>query len=118
MSSLETVGLIALIFIGGLVISAIILAIPLISLLKKYKGLSRKLDEQVLPLVEQLKDSSIKLNEEMESVQAVKKDLENQFKEINIILNEIKGIKNNPLKQFVGSSFEIISMFSKGRQDE
>ncbi|MDZ7839148.1 MAG: hypothetical protein U5N58_15220 [Actinomycetota bacterium] len=118
MSSLETVGLIALIFIGGIVISAIILAIPLVSLIKKYKGLSRKLDEQVLPLAEQLKDSSLKLNQEMESVQAIKNDLENQFAEINIILNEIKGIRNNPLKQFVGSSFEIISMFSKGRQDE
>lgn len=118
MSNLEIVGLTTIIFIGGIVVSAIIVAIPLIGLIKKYKRLSRKLDEQVMPLAEKLKENSVELKIKLESVEGIKQDLEKQLAEANLVLKEARRIKNNPLREFVDSSFDIISMFSKGRHDE
>ncbi|MDD3777342.1 MAG: hypothetical protein PHN32_07030 [Actinomycetota bacterium] len=118
MGSLQIVGILFLLLIGSIIIGAAILLFPVVRLIKKYKELSNKLENQLLPLAGQLKESSARLNKEMEAIPTIKADIEEKFLEVRDLLEQIRKMQKNPLRQFMGSSFELISMFNKGRQDE
>ena len=68
MTSLEIVGLVAIILISAFAVIAIIVAIPLFRLLNKVRFMADRLSESLIPMVEKLNDTVTHLNTEAGSL--------------------------------------------------
>jgi len=118
MTSLQIVGITTIIFAGGVVITAVIVLIPLVKLIKKVNQVSSKVDCQVLPALGVLNESTGKLREEVSSLDDTKDRIKKLLNEISDTLAEVKKLKRSLFSRLAGTSFEILSMFRKGRKDE
>lgn len=118
MSSLEIVGIITIIFVGGVIVSALILLIPMLKLIKKFNKISAKIDGQVVPAVERLNESTEKLNDQISLLNVSKDKITGLLGEVGEIAKEAKKLKNRPLHNLIGASFDILSMFKERKEDE
>ncbi len=115
MSPLEIVGIITIVFVGGVILSALILLVPMTKLIKKLNSVSEKIDQKVVPRVEMLNKSAENLNHEILSLNATKERMMELLGEISQISKEAKKLKRSPLGNILGISMNILSMLKKGK---
>ncbi|MGM0364907.1 MAG: hypothetical protein ACQEP5_00050 [Actinomycetota bacterium] len=118
MGPLEITGIITIIFVGGVVIAAVIIMVPMLKLIKKLNQVSAKIDGDVLPAVDRLNESTGKLKEGISSLDNARERIGKLLSEVNETVNEAKKLKKSSLGGLIGASFKILSSFRKGRKDE
>ncbi|MGM0368716.1 MAG: hypothetical protein ACQEP2_09180 [Actinomycetota bacterium] len=95
MSPLGIVGITTLIFIGSLVVVGVMVAISFFRLSKNMKRFSSKVDKEVMPSVNNLKDAAEKLDKEMKSFEKLKGRAAKAMEELNGARDKIRILKKN-----------------------
>ena len=114
MTSLEIVGLVAIILISAFAVIAIIVAIPLFRLLNKVRFMADRLSESLIPMVGKLNDTVTHLNTEVGS-------LTDLTQSISSIIRLARVLITSPLIKLISASAGIISGLGKtgkGQEEE
>lgn len=109
MTSLEIVGLVAIILISAFAVVAIIVAIPLFKLINKIKFLVGKLNESLIPTVEKLKETITSLNTEVSSVTDLTQSLSSIVEQLEKIIRLARVIVTSPVIKIISTSAALIS---------
>jgi len=119
MTSLEIVGLVAIILISAFAIVAIIVAIPLFKLINKIKFLAGKLNESLVPIVEKLNDTITNLNTEVSSITDLTQSVSSIVEQLEKVIRLARILITSPIIKLISASAGLISGLSKaGTEDE
>ena len=119
MTSLEIVGLVAIILISAFAIVAIIVAVPLFKLLNKIKFLAGKLNDSLVPVVEKLNDTITNLNTEVSSITDLTQSISSIVEQLEKVIRLARILITSPIIKLISASAGIISGLSKaGTEDE
>ena len=122
MTSLEIVGLVAIILISALAVIGIIIAIPLFKLINRIKDMAGKLDESLIPLVEKLNDTVDSLNVEVSSIADLTQSISSIVEQLEKIIRLARILITSPLVKIISASAGLISGLSKtdaeGKEEE
>lgn len=117
MTSLEIVGLIAIILISAFAIVAIIVAIPLFRLLNKVRFMADRLSESLIPMVEKLNDTVTHLNNEVGSLTDLTQSITSIVEQLEKIIRLARIVVTSPIIKLISASAGIISGLGKTGQD-
>lgn len=113
MSSLEIVGLVAIILISAFAVAGIIVAIPLFKLINRIKSMAGKLNESLIPLVEKLNDTVDSLNVEVSSIADLTQSISSIVEQLEKIIRLARILVTSPLIKIISASAGLISSLSK-----
>ncbi|TET48243.1 MAG: hypothetical protein E3J58_06755 [Actinomycetota bacterium] len=118
MTSLEIVGLIAIILISAFAIVAIIVAIPLFRLLNKVRFMADRLSESLIPMVEKLNDTVTHLNTEVGSLTDLTQSITSIVEQLEKIIRLARIVVTSPIIKLISASAGIINGLGKTGQDK
>ncbi len=113
MTSLEIVGLVAIILISAFAIAGIIVAIPLFRLINRIKSMAGKLNESLIPLVEKLNDTVESLNVEVGSIADLTQSISSIVEQLEKIIRLARILVTSPLIKIISASAGLLSGLSK-----
>ncbi len=109
MTSLEIVGLIAIILISVFALIGIIIAIPLLRLINKIRFMAEKLNENLIPVVEKLNDTVSNLNTEVSSIADLTQSVSSIVVQLEKVVRLARFIVTSPIIKIISTSAGIIS---------
>ena len=118
MTSLEIVGLVAIILISAFAVAGIIVAIPLFRLLNRIKSMAEKLNESLIPLVEKLNDTVESLNVEVSSIADLTQSISSIVEQLEKIIRLARILVTSPLIKIISASAGLLSSLSKTSAEE
>ena len=118
MTSLEIVGLVAIILISALAIVAIIVAVPLFRLLNKVRFMADKLSESLVPMVEKLNDTITHLNTEVGSITDLTQSIASIVEQLEKIVRLARIVVTSPIVKLISASAGIINGIKKSNQED
>ena len=118
MTSLEIVGIVAIILISAFAIVGIIVAIPLFRLLNRIKSMAGKLNESLIPLVEKLNDTVDSLNVEVSSIADLTQSISSIVEQLEKIIRLARILVTSPLIKIISASAGLFSSLSKTAAEE
>lgn len=118
MTSLEIVGLVAIILISAFAVTGIIVAIPLFRLLNRIKFMAGKLNESLIPLVEKLNDTVESLNVEVSSIADLTQSISSIVEQLEKIIRLARILVTSPLIKIISASAGLLSSLSKTSAEE
>ncbi|GAH92325.1 unnamed protein product [marine sediment metagenome] len=113
MTSLEIVGLVAIILISAFAIVAIIIAIPLFKLINKIKYMAGKLNESLVPIVEKLNDTITNLNTEVSSIADLTQSISSIVEQLEKVIRLARILLTSPIIKIISASAGLFSGLSK-----
>ncbi len=113
MTSLEIVGLVAVILISAFAIVAIIVSIPLFKLLNRIKFMAGKLSENLIPITESLKDTISSLNTEVGSISDLTQSVSSIVAQMEKIIRLARILVTSPLVKLISAAAGIMDGLSK-----
>ena len=113
MTSLEIVGLIAIILISALAIIAIVIAVPLFKLINKIRFLAGKLNESLIPTVEKLNDTVTNLNTEVSSITDLTQSVSSIVEQLEKVIRLARVLVTSPIIKIISTSAGLISGLTK-----
>lgn len=113
MTSLEIVGLVAIILISAFAIVAIIVSIPLFKLLNRIKFMAEKLSENLIPITESLKDTIASLNTEVGSISDLTQSISSIVEQMEKIIRLARILVTSPLIKLISAAAGIMDGLSK-----
>lgn len=113
MTSLEIVGLVAIILISAFAITGIIIAIPLFKLINRIKFLSEKLNESLIPMVEKLNSTVSHLNSEISSLSELTQSVSSIVLQLEKIIRLARVIITNPIVKLISAGVGIADGIKK-----
>lgn len=113
MTSLEIVGLIAIILISALAIIAIVIAVPLFKLINKIRFLAGKLNESLIPTVEKLNDTVTNLNTEVSSIADLTQSVSSIVEQLEKVIRLARVLVTSPIIKIISTSAGLISGLTK-----
>ena len=118
MTSLEIVGLVAIILISAFAVVAIIVAVPLFRLLNKVRFMAHKLSESLIPMVEKLNDTITHLNTEVGSLADLTQSIASIVEQLEKIIRLARIVVTSPIVKLISASAGIISGMKKSASQE
>jgi len=113
MTSLEIVGLVAIILISAFALVAIIIAIPLFKLINKIKFMAGKLNESIIPMVEKLNETVTNLNTEVSSITDLTQSISSIVEQLEKIIRLARVLITSPVIKIISTSAGLISSLIK-----
>ena len=118
MTSLEIVGLVAIILISAFATTAIIVAVPLVRLLNRVRFMADRLSESLIPMVEKLNDTVSHLNTEVGSLADLTQSITSIVDQLEKIIRLARIVVTSPIVKIISASAGIISGLGKAGQDQ
>ncbi len=109
MTSLEIVGLVAIILISCFAIVAIIVAIPLLRLLNRAKLLVEKLNEGLEPIIEKLNLTVANLNSEVSSISDLTQSISSIVEQLEKVIRLARILVTDPIIKLISTTAGIVS---------
>jgi len=113
MTSLEIVGLVAIILISAFAIVGIIISIPLFRLINRIKFLSGKLNESLIPMVEKLNSTVTHLNSEISSLSELTQSISSIVVQLEKIIRLARVIITSPIVKLISAGVGIADGIKK-----
>lgn len=118
MTSLEIVGLVAIILISAFSIIGIVVSIPLFKLINRLKFLAGKLNESLVPIVEKLNNTVSHLNSEINSISELTQNVSSIVEQLEKIIRLARIILTNPIIKLISAGVGLASGVKKARGKE
>ena len=118
MTSLEIVGLVAIILISAFAITAVIVAIPLFRLLNRVRFMADKLSESLVPMVEKLNETISHLNTEVGSLADLTQSISSIVEQLEKIIRLARILVTSPIVKLISASAGIISGMKQQSEEE
>ncbi|MBN2072353.1 MAG: hypothetical protein JW770_00215 [Actinobacteria bacterium] len=112
-SSLEIVGLVAIILISAFAIVAIIVAIPLFRLLNRVRHLAGKLNDSLIPVVEKMNTTVSNLNTEVGSIADLTRSISSIVEQLEKVIKLARVLVTSPVIKIISGTAGLISGLSK-----
>ncbi|HAJ95548.1 MAG TPA: hypothetical protein DCP02_04860 [Actinobacteria bacterium] len=109
MTSLEIVGLVAIILISAFAVVAVIVAIPLFRLLNRVRFMADRLSESLIPMVEKLNDTIGHLNTEVGSLTDLTQSIASIVEQLEKIIRLARIVVTSPIVKLISASAGLIS---------
>lgn len=109
MTSLEIVGLVAIILISAFAIVAVIVAIPLFRLLNRVRFMADRLSESLMPMVEKLNDTISHLNTEVGSLTDLTQSVASIVEQLEKVIKLARIVVTSPIIKLISASAGLIS---------
>lgn len=113
MSSLEIVGLVAIILISAFAIAAIIIAVPLFRLVNRIRYLADKISESLIPMVAKLNSTLTHLNTEIGSISELTQSISSIVEQLEKIIRLARIIITSPIIKLISSGIGVAEGFKK-----
>ena len=117
-SSLEIVGLVAIILISAFAIIGIIVSIPLLRLINRFKFLAEKLNESLVPMVEKLNTTVTHLNTEIGSISELTQSIGSIVEQLEKVVRLARILLTNPLIKLISAGVGLASGIKKAAREE
>ena len=119
MTSLEVVGLVAIILISVFSLIGIIIAVPLFKLVNKIRFMADKLNENLIPVIEKLNDTVTNLNTEVSSITDLTQSISSIVEQLEKIVRLARVIITSPIIKIISTSAGLInSLLKNGGENE
>ncbi len=118
MTSLEIVGLVAIILISAFAVVAVIVAIPLFRLLNRVRFMADKLSESLVPMVEKLNDTITHLNAEVGSITDLTQSVASIVEQLEKIIRLARIVVTSPIVKLISASAGLINGMKKSGSEE
>ena len=118
MTSLEIVGLVAIILISAFAIVAVIVAIPLFRLLNRVRFMADRLSESLVPMVEKLNETISHLNTEVGSIADLTQSISSIVEQLEKIIRLARIVVTSPIVKLISASAGIISGMKKTADED
>ncbi|MDD5622926.1 MAG: hypothetical protein PHQ09_07210 [Actinomycetota bacterium] len=115
MTSLEIVGIIAIILISTFAIAGIIIAVPLFRLINKVKFMAGKLNESLIPAAEKLNDAVDGLKTEISSIADLTQSISSIVEQLEKVVRLVRVLVTSPIIKIISASAGLISGLSKSK---
>ena len=109
MTSLEIVGLVAIILISAFAVVAVIVAIPLFRLLNRVRFMADRLSESLMPMVEKLNDTISHLNTEVGSLTDLTQSVASIVEQLEKVIKLARIVVTSPIIKLISASAGLIS---------
>ena len=113
MSSLEIIGLVAIILISAFAVVGIIVAIPIFKLVNRMRFLVQKLNESLVPLVENLNNTVSHLNSEIGSISELTQSAGSTVAQLEKIIRLARIIITNPIIKLISTGIGLADGIKK-----
>ena len=113
MSSLEITGLVAIILISAFAVVGIIVAIPIVSLVNRIRLLVEKLNESLIPLVENLNNTVAGLNSEISSISELTQSAGSIVDQLEKIIRLARIIITGPIIKLISTGIGLAGGIKK-----
>jgi hypothetical protein len=117
-SSLEIVGLVAIILISAFAIIGIVVSIPLLRLINRVKFLVEKLNESLVPMVEKLNTTVTHLNTEIGSISELTQSVGSIVEQLEKVVRLARILLTNPLIKLISAGVGLASGIKKATGEE
>ncbi len=117
-SSLEIVGLVAIILISAFAVIGIVVSIPLLRLINRLKFLAEKLNESLVPMVEKLNTTVTHLNTEISSIGELTQSVGSIVEQLEKVIRLARILLTNPLIKLISAGVGIASGIKKAAAEE
>lgn len=117
-SSLEIVGLVAIILISAFAIIGIVVSIPLLRLINRIKFLAEKLNESLVPMVEKLNTTVTHLNTEIGSISELTQSVGSIVEQLEKVVRLARILLTNPLIKLISAGVGLASGIKKAAGEE
>ena len=117
-SSLEIVGLVAIILISAFAIIGIVVSIPLLRLINRFKFLAEKLNESLVPMVEKLNTTVTHLNTEIGSISELTQSVGSIVEQLEKVIRLARILLTNPLIKLISAGVGFASGIKKAASEE
>ena len=118
MTSLEIVGLVAIILISAFAVVAVIVAVPLFRLLNRVRFMADKLSESLVPMVEKLNDTITSLNAEVGSITDLTQSIASIVEQLEKIIRLARIVVTSPIVKLISASAGLINGMKSGPEEE
>ncbi len=115
MTSLEIVGIVAIILISAFAIVGIIIAVPLFKLINRVRFLAGKLNESLIPAAEKLNDAVGGLNTEISSIADLTQSIGSIVEQLEKVIRLARILITSPIIKIISASAGLISGLSKSK---
>lgn len=113
MTSIEIVGLVAIILISVFALVGIIIAVPLFRLVNKIRFMADKLNENLIPVVEKLNDTVTNLNTEVSSITDLTQSISSIVEQLEKIIRLARILITSPIIKIISTSAGLIGTLLK-----
>ena len=117
-SSLEIVGLVAIILISAFAIIGIVVSIPLLQLISRFKFLAEKLNESLVPMIEKLNTTVTHINTEIGSISELTQSVGSIVEQLEKVVRLARILLTNPLIKLISAGVGLASGIKKAAGEE
>ncbi|MCL4377380.1 MAG: hypothetical protein M1409_03190 [Actinobacteria bacterium] len=118
MSSLEIVGLVAIILISVFAIIAVIVSVPLFKLINRIRFMAERLNESFIPIAEKLNNTVSQLNSEINSIGELTQNVSSIVEQLEKIIRLARIILTNPIIKLISAGVGLASGVKKASNKE
>jgi hypothetical protein len=113
MSSLEIVGIISIILISVFSLIGIIISVPLFKMLVRLRQTAEKINNNLMPIVEELNLTVKKLNDEIGAIEQLTQGVASIVMQLEKIVKLARILITNPLIKIISATAGFMSTMSK-----
>lgn len=113
MTSLEIVGIISIILISAFSIIGIIISVPLFKMLVRLKQTAEKINNSLMPIVDDLNVTVKKLNDEIGSIGQLTQSAGSIVEQLEKIIKLARILITNPVIKIVSATAGFMNAMSK-----
>ena len=113
MSPLEITGLVAIILISAFAVVGIIVTIPIVRLVNRMRFLVQKLNESLVPLVENLNNTVSHLNSEIGSISELTQSAGSTVAQLEKIVRLVRIIITSPIIKLISTGIGLAGGIKK-----
>ncbi len=118
MTSLEIVGIVAIVLISAFAVAGIIVAVPLFRLINRARFLAEKLNQSLVPVVEKLNGTITHLNSELGSISELTQSVGSIVEQLEKIIRLARIIITNPIIKLISAGVGVASTVKKAAADQ
>ncbi len=118
MTSLEIVGLVAIILMSAFAIVAIIVAIPLVRLLSKANNIIGSISSKIDPMVDDLNSIVSNMNSEVSSINDITKSTGSIVEQLEKVVRLVRIIVTSPIIKIISTAAGVFSGVKKASEEK
>jgi len=113
MTSIEIVGIISIILISVFSVIGIIISVPLFKMLVRLKNTAEKINENIMPIAEDLNITVKKLNDEIGTIGNLTQSVSSIVEQLEKIIKLARILVTSPIIKIVSTAAGFMSGMSK-----
>ena len=113
MTSIEIVGLIAIILISVFSLIGIIVSVPLFKVLIRLKQTAEKINNSLMPITEELNVTVKKLNEEIENIGQLTKSAGSIVEQLEKVIKLARILISSPIIKIISTTAGFVNAMTK-----